>query len=107
MDIERVQKCTFRIILGEKQDGYENALNICNLDSLNARRKQLCLKFARKPIKYEKTQDIFPLNSNASSARVGEKFEVTFAKTNRLANSAVPYMQRLLNAHEKQKKRTK
>ena len=107
MDIERVQKCAFRIILKEKYDGYENALNICNLDSLKARRKQLCLKFARKSIKYEKTQDIFPLNSNASSARVGEKFEVTFARTNRLANSAVPYMQRLLNAHEKQKKRTK
>ena len=107
MDIERVQKCALKIILKEKYDGYENALHSCSLDSLKARRKKLCLNFARKCIKHDKTQHIFPLNSNASSDRVGEKFEVTFARTSRLANSAVPYMQRLLNAHEKQKKRTK
>jgi hypothetical protein len=44
--------------------------------------------------------------NNASSVRIGEQFKVTFARTNRLANSAVPYMQRLLKAHEKQNKRT-
>ena len=107
MDIERVQKCALRIILKENYLSYQSALLACGLDSLKARRTELCLNFARKCTIHEKTQDIFPLNTRISSARQTEKFEVTFAKTDRLANSAVPYMQRLLNAHNKHSKRSK
>ena len=47
------------------------------------------LYFARKCTKHEKTQDIFPLNTNESSTRDPEKYQVTFARTYRLANAAV------------------
>ena len=104
MDIERVQKCALRIILKQRYDSYQSALKLCSLDSLKARRTQLCLNFAKKCTKYEKTKDIFPLNPVDSSTRGREKYQVTFAHTDRLANSAIPYMQRLLNANAKQKR---
>ena len=47
-DIERVQKCALRAILKEDYISYEDALITCNLDTLKARRNQLCLSFAIK-----------------------------------------------------------
>ena len=38
-DLERVQKCALRIILGEKYSGYKNALKVIKLDSLEERGK--------------------------------------------------------------------
>ena len=105
LEIERVQKCALRIILKEDYISYQSALKSCGLVTLKARRTQLCLTFARKCVKYEKTQDIFPLNKNRDTARWHERYQVTPAHTNRLANSAIPYMQRLLNAYEKQKQK--
>ena len=43
-DLERVQKTAFKIILGEKYKTYKHALNFLELESLNDRRKTLCLK---------------------------------------------------------------
>jgi hypothetical protein len=104
LDLERVQKCALRIIFKEQYNSYEAALKLSGLDNLKARRTQLCLKFARKCVRNENTQDMFPLNQSSTSIRGREKFKVTFASTDRLAKSALPYMQRLLNNHEKQKK---
>ena len=95
-DIERVQKCALRIILKGQYDSYENALQMCKVDSLKSRRTQLCLNFARKCIKHEKMLEMFPLNSSDCITRNKDKYRVTFAYTGRLANSAIPYMQRLL-----------
>ena len=46
---------------------------------------------------------IFPLNDVelTMDTRFREKFKVTAARTERLKNSAVPYMQRLLNSAAK------
>ena len=79
---------------------------MCGVDSLKSRRTQLCLNFARKCIKHEKMLEMFPLNSSDCITRNKDKYRVTFAYTGRLANSAIPYMQRLLNAFEKQKKKS-
>ena len=46
-----------------------------------------------------RTADIFPLNNTLRRTRVSAKFEVTNANTERLAKSAIPFMQRLLNNH--------
>ena len=97
-DLERIQKVALRIILKDKYVGYEDALRQCNLKSLGERRSDLCLKFAKKCVKNEKTRDMFPINDKARNTRVTEKFFVTKAKTDRLAKSAVPFMQRLLNS---------
>ena len=44
---------------------------------------------------------MFPLNKTYYNTRKTEKHLVTKAKTNRLAERATPYMQRLLNENTK------
>ena len=97
-DLERVQKVALKIILRDQYTSYESALQLVNLKTLGERRSNLCLTFAKKCIKNEKTSDIFPLNDALRTTRVSEKYEVTKANTDRLAKSAIPYMQRLLNS---------
>ena len=50
----------------------------------------------------KKNKDIFPLNSKSHKmeTRNNEKFMVQHANTNRLKDSAVIYMQNLLNKNE-------
>ena len=96
-DLERIQKVALRIILKENYITYESALNITNLETLKARRSRLAKKFAIKCTKNEKTKDMFPLKSNVIDTRNSEKYEVTRAKTNRLAVSSIPTMQKMLN----------
>ena len=98
LSIERIQKTALRIILKEQYSDYNSALRITGLARLNDRRKLLCLSFAKKCLKSEKTSDLFPLNLKLVNTRPHEKFYVTPARTERLACSTVPYLQRLLNA---------
>ena len=76
---------------------YRNALYLTNLKTLKARRAQLSKVFAIKCTKNERTKDMFPLKTQIVETRNPEKYEVTKAKTNRLAKSAIPTMQRQLN----------
>ena len=96
-DLERVQKSAMRIILGDNYTTYDNALEILMLAKLSDRREKLSLKFAKNCAKNELTKELFPLNS----IRCKEKYRVTHANTDRLKDSAVPYLQRLLNKDEK------
>ena len=43
--IERVQKTALSIILGKNYGSYRNALHIMEMETLEDRRKSLCLKF--------------------------------------------------------------
>ena len=101
-DLERVQKNALKIILKDKYQSYSNALTKTGLSSLFERRSVLCLKFAKSCVKNEQTKDMFPLNPVKQDyqieTRSREKYQVTQAKTERLKNSAIPYMQGLLNA---------
>ena len=99
-DIERVQKVALRIILQENYEDYQTALSITALESLKIRRKDLCLRFAKSCVKSEKNQDMFPIKEKVVNTRPHEKYYVTPAKTCRLANSAIPYLQRLLNENK-------
>ena len=76
---------------------YTSALMKTNLETLRCRRKFLCLKFAKKCVQKGKLSELFPLNAKNVNTRPHEKFSVTKAKTERLAKSSVPYLQRLLN----------
>ena len=96
LEIERVQRCALRLILGEQYSSYEDALDLTNLKSLKERRIDLCKNFAKKCIATGK-DDIFPLNKCKKNNRNTEKYQVEKANSNRLARSAVPYMQRILN----------
>ena len=100
-DLERVQKNACRIILQEEYVSYADALDTLGLDSLYDRREGLCLSFAKKCTKSlnNKVRSIFPLNHTQTTlgTRYPEKYHVNMAKTDRYKDSAVPYMQRLLN----------
>ena len=61
-DIERVQKNSLRLILKEKYISYENALEATDLQTLEARRQDLCKRFAVKCVKNERTSEMFPLD---------------------------------------------
>ena len=94
-------KVALRIILKAKYENYENALLTCSLLSLKERRNALSLSFAKKCVKNERTSDMFPLNPVTYNTRNSEKYVVTKAKGSRLAKSAIPHMQRLLNINSK------
>ena len=97
LELERVQKVALRIILKEEYECYSDALDQFSLQTLSDRRKQLSLKFAKNCVKNPKTKDMFPANSQPYDTRNTERYYVTPANTDRLALSAIPYMQRLLN----------
>ena len=99
-DLERVQKSALRIILNNKYNNYNDSLEIINLDTLEERRKYLCLKFAKNSTQGEKTHKMFPLKTRKQNTKKGEKFKVNFAKTERFRTSSIPYMQKLLNENK-------
>ena len=98
-DLERIQKCAVRVILGKQHTSYENSLEILNLKKLTERREYLSLTFAKRSLKNSKVKHMFPFRKELRSQtrRKTERFEVKRANTARLKMSAIPYMQRLLN----------
>ena len=101
--LERVQKSALRVILGPRYTNYSDALEKLNLQTLDDRRKNLCLKFAKKCLIVDKFKKMFPLNekSHKMSKRNFEKYKVSKSLTERHKSSAIPYMQRLLNESER------
>ena len=105
-DIERVQKTAVKVILGKSYTTYKNGLKYLNLYTLDRRRENLCINFAKKCLKTDKVRKWFPLeNSNHKmKTRNKEKFKIYKQNTKRYQKSAIPYMRKLLN-HEYQEKR--
>ena len=97
--LETIQKASLKVILGQDYYSYEDALLTTSLKSLKDRRQERSLKFALKAIKHPENRNMFPLNENecAPNTRNSEKFHVNFAYTEGYKNSAIPYLQRLLN----------
>ena len=100
-NLERVQKTSLKIILKSDYHTYSNALDVTGLTTLSERRAKLCLSFAKKCLKNEEMKKIFPLNpkNQTTNTRFREKFKVDRSRTDRHMNSAIPYMQRLLNRY--------
>ena len=71
-DIERVQKSFLHIVLGQKYLNYESALLLTYLETLQSRRKALCVKFAKKAAKHGKHNHWFTEN-NSDSAKTRRK----------------------------------
>ena len=89
--------CQNTIILRDNHTDYSSALQLTGLDRLQDRHSKLSLTFANKCLKNNKNEDLFPLNVKSVNTRQHEKYFVTPARTECLAKSAVPYLQRLLN----------
>ena len=60
-DLERVQKVAVKIIAETKSLPYNEALKVLKLETLNKRRTNLCLRFAKNCLKNEKMKDLFPV----------------------------------------------
>ena len=96
-NIERVQKTALRIILKSDYDNYHSALRLVSLSTLKERRKKLSLSFAKKCLKSDDNKDLFPQVEKLVNTRQHERFFVIPARTERVAKSTIPYLQRLLN----------
>ena len=92
--LERVQKTCLRIVLGEEYNGYEDALNRFNLETLFDRRETRCLSFVKKCLKHPKHSKLFPKMRNS---HFKEQYKVNFGRTEIYRRSAIPYLQRKLN----------
>ena len=93
--------------MGNKYQGYEQALKFLKLDSLKERRIKMALTFAKRSLKLEHFSKLFPLNvsNHLMSMRNTEKYVINKSNTQRHQKSAVPFLQKLLNDdYSKQKK---
>jgi len=97
-DIERVQKSALHILLGESYDTYSNAIKAIGLESLEARRGKLCLKFAMKSAKHPKHNKWFKINKKSTVTRqIQPKFCPVVSRTKRFSNSPISYLTNILN----------
>ena len=104
--LERVQKSALKVILGSEYVDYAHALQVLGLQSLEERRKYLCLKFAKKCQQVEKLKSMFPKKQNLHNMlkRYEQKFVIRDAWTERHRRSSIPFMQKLLNNEDKERK---
>ena len=103
--LERIQKIAFHIILGDEYYSYTSALKILGMEKLSQRRKQLCLKFAKRALKSEKFRKWFKTSiPNLRTRNQKPKFCDVFSRTARFEKSSISYLTRLLNQHYEKKK---
>ena len=98
-NLERVQKNALRNILKERYSNYESSLKLVCLTTLFQRREKLLYNFGKKCINIEQTKHLFirKKTDHPMKKRTQETYEVIHANTERLRNSTVPYIQRLMN----------
>ena len=106
-DLERVQKSAVKCILGSKYQSYENGLEEIGLETLEKRRDEMCLKFAKQCLKIDKMKQFFGKNDSGHSMlkRDSNSFKVVRAHTERFRKSAIPSMIRMLNIYESGKRK--
>ena len=103
--LERLQSTCLKVILQDNYVSYSAALEMTGLQTLYERREERCLNFSIKCIKHEQNSRFFPLNPNIQNGRtvLGEKFIVNHGRTEDYRFSTIPYCQRMLNSHFKNK----
>ena len=84
-DIERLQRCSVKIILKNNYESYQKALKFLNMDTLDQRREKQNLKFAKKCLKIDTMKALFPLNQKKHDMKSSKtfKYKVIKAKTER------------------------
>ena len=94
--MENIQKHCLRSILGYDKK-YEDLLEESGLETLETRRHNALKKFAEKTSKIPQFANWFPLNTNRSSQRSGKWYQEMHARSDRLYNSPIFAMRRILN----------
>ena len=104
IQIERVQRSAFHIILGEGYVNYQEALEKLNCDKLSERRIKLCETFARKLVKHNQFKNWFNAksdkinNMNTRSKKAKVKYQEVLTRTERYHKSPIPYLTSILNS---------
>ena len=109
--IERVQKTALAIILGRAYESYNQGLQKLCVESLELRRYNICLKFAKQAQRSERFCKWFAYinkpkpNVKTRHAEANNKkiFKPVKTRTRRFQRSALPYLTNLLNEHYQQK----
>ena len=67
------------------------------------------MKFAKDCLKHEKMKEMFPLNVKNTELKIRfkETYKVNKANTERYKQSAIPYLQNLLNEDEQNRNKEK
>ena len=100
-DLERVQKTVCKMLLKDKYESYDEALNVLGLEKLKERRTKLAIKFGKGCLKIDQMKDMFSKNrENEYDLRNKEDFNVQHASRQRLYKSTIPTLQRLLNSQK-------
>ena len=100
VQIERVQKCAFHLILGNLYISYEKSLEVLNLETLEDRRSSLSLNFALKVEKNPKFKPWFKLNPKFQKSRTKQpKYCPVKSSHARLERSPIGYLTNLLNTY--------
>ena len=96
-DIERIQKISFKIILGPAYENYNQACKYLATQSLEDRRLKLCLKFARKNLKSDNClfKKVVKNVNTRQSSKIVQDYK---CRTSRYRKSSIPYLARLLNS---------
>ena len=77
-------------------------MELVGLDTLDARRTKLCLKFAKKAVKHKKHTNWFiPNEITVETRQKHERFLPVYCKHKRFWKSPISYLTRLLNSDSK------
>ena len=97
-----------KVILGKNYGSYEEALDILKVDSLNDRREKMALRFAKTSLNNPNFSKLFPLRKvdHLMKVRNSEKYVVNTSNTKRYQESAVPFLQGLLNKDDFEKRQS-
>ena len=99
MKIERIQKSALHIILDQNYKSYNSALTSLKIDSLFARRENLCKKFAMKSLKNSKFTSWFKPSTNFAPTRgIPTKFKAVNSRTERFEKSPISSLTNILNS---------
>ena len=96
-DIENVQRSAFKIILRKDYFSYSQALDVLGENTLEERRENISLKFAKKSTNHPKMKHLFK-KKECTKTRNGSKFVETKSNTKRGYNNPVKYFIRMLNS---------
>ena len=99
VNLERIQKTVFHIIMGEEYKSYSYALKHMGFLKLSDRREKISTTFAKKAIKNPKFTNWFKPNPKVGGRTKKPKFCPAVAKTVRFQKAPISELIRLLNNH--------
>ena len=94
-ELESIQKAAVAIILNYNFKSYKKALQKLQISSLEFRRKELCLKFAKKTSETSKFDGWF---RRSRETRMNRKYTLPKTRTATYEKSPLIYLTKLLNS---------